>query len=395
MAGSRPTWLADLSRAFKRHRQGRPGWSVEVHRERLRVTSSELPPRPDEEDGGPLRRRAVSLSTPPGPSASAAALAEACALFDAVMAGTWQWPTGLEVPGDGESMNATTLRRLAVRLQVELVGERMQPATWQRSWEPFLLALEATARERPGLAPEALLQQYLRRWSPGSKSRQYGHDRARALWKLAGLPWPESVLAMRGNGRAAVDPAGVRAFSDAEIGQLRERIQGSARLSPCDLLAWDLLIVFGLRPAELQGLMVAKNGGIPTATVTRVKSSGRGRCGPRQVPAVPPAGWPHDCYRLVERWQDHGLSEAIQTDRSPGQILTQQLRRLKMPTDLTSYGMRHAFALRLGVELGLHVREAAELMGHSPQVHLSTYGRRLDQPGLMAKVGKLTLERAI
>ena len=79
---------------------------------------------------------------------------------------------------------------------------------------------------------------------------------------------------------------------------------------------------------------------------------------------------------------------------SPGQVLTQQLRRLRdqkpveIPLDeeLTSYGCRHAFALRLAQQLGLHVREAAELCGHSPSVHLQTYGRRLDQPKLLARV---------
>jgi integrase len=75
--------------------------------------------------------------------------------------------------------------------------------------------------------------------------------------------------------------------------------------------------------------------------------------------------------------------------RSPAERLTQQLRRLRMPEELTAYGLRHAFALRLGLELGLSVREAAELMGHSPQVHLSTYGRRLDQPKLHSKVQDL------
>ena len=60
-----------------------------------------------------------------------------------------------------------------------------------------------------------------------------------------------------------------------------------------------------------------------------------------------------------------------------------------MPTELIANGLRHAFALRLELELGLSVREAAELMGHSLQVHLSTYGRRLDQPKLHSKVHQL------
>jgi integrase len=88
------------------------------------------------------------------------------------------------------------------------------------------------------------------------------------------------------------------------------------------------------------------------------------------------------------------------SSRSPGQVLTQQLRRLRdqepvaveLDQELTSYGCRHAFALRLAQRLGLHVREAAELMGHSPTVHLQTYGRRLDQPKLLARVREKVLQ---
>ena len=47
MASDRQGWLADLSRQFKRHRQGRPGWFLRVKRYRLLLLSDELsPPRP-------------------------------------------------------------------------------------------------------------------------------------------------------------------------------------------------------------------------------------------------------------------------------------------------------------------------------------------------------------
>jgi integrase len=82
---------------------------------------------------------------------------------------------------------------------------------------------------------------------------------------------------------------------------------------------------------------------------------------------------------------------------SPGERLAKQLERLhqqkaaegQLRPDLVPYGLRHAFALRLGVDLGLSVREAADLMGHSPAVHLSTYGRQLDRPKLLSKIAGL------
>jgi site-specific recombinase XerD len=88
------------------------------------------------------------------------------------------------------------------------------------------------------------------------------------------------------------------------------------------------------------------------------------------------------------------LPAAVMKAPSPGQLMALQLGRLKKQQDATGelrselvpYSLRHAFALRLGIEMGLSVRECAELMGHSPAVHLSTYGRRLDQPKLLEKV---------
>jgi integrase len=261
-------------------------------------------------------------------------------------------------------------------------------------YAPFLSRLITAAGQRNWRDDSELLITVLRQWEPNTRSRQEAHDRFRRLWREAGWSWPEEVASMRGNGKAKVAPGGVRAFTDAELDELRARIQRSVRLGPADLVAWDLLACFGLRPAEIQGIELEEIDGAPQARVVRVKRSGRGFCGPRLVAAVPPAGWPADCYDLVRRWQNHGLPAAMVAAVSPGEVFAQQLRRLRMQkpvrigidAELTSYGCRHAFALRLAQQVGLHVREAAELMGHSPATHLRVYGRRLDQPALLQKV---------
>ena len=390
-----PTWLRTLSQGFKGHRSGRPGWYVEVNRDRLRVVSAELPPRPGELPGSATTRRAFTLQAPPSPATAAAALAEACAVFDAVMAGTWTWPDPTATPAgdDPGHLAPEHLERLIEDLQRRLVGEQMQAGTWERTWSPYLSRLAATAGERRWPDDEAFLSAFLRGWPANSRARQMAYDRGRRLWREAGWSWPEELASLRGNGKAAADAEGVRAFNDAEIEQLREAIQHS-RLAPAALVAWDALIVFGLRPKELQALELQRRDGALVAMVTRSKVSSKGSSGARTVPAVPPAGWPADCHGLLERWKAHGLPPGLLAARSPGQVLTQQLRRLHLPAELTAYGLRHAFALRLGLDLGLHVREAAELMGHSPAVHLATYGRRLDGPGLRSKVAELVSRRA-
>lgn len=399
MALDRPQWLADLSRGFKRHRQGRTGWTVEVMRDRLRVVSSELPPRPDEPADAPPKRRSVTLATPPGPATYRDAVAEACALFDAVRAGSWRWPDPAAVPEEGEAGRLTpaVLQRLVDRLQSVLVGERIGLDTWSRTYSLYLSRLVEVAAEKPWPDDRALLEATLRHWQPGTRARQMAHDRLRRLWKEAGWTWPDEVAGMRGNGKAAASPEGVWGFTDAEIVELRARIQRSIqrrRLTAADLVAWDCLACFGLRPAELQGLTLDQEDGLLLARVTRSKVSSRGSSGARTVPAVPPEGWPADCHHLLDRFHRHGLPPGMVAARSPGQALTQQLRRLReqekvsceLREELTAYGCRHAFALRLAQKVGLHAREAAEFMGHSPAVHLQTYGRRLDLPTLLAKV---------
>jgi len=399
MALDRPKWLADLSRAFKRHRQGRTGWFVELHGERLRVLSAELPPRPDEPADAPPKRRSVTLSTPPGPATAAAALAEVCKLYDLVQAAAWSWPDPEALPGEEDPLRLApgVLQRLVDRLKTSLVGEKIGADTWTRTYRGYLAQLVEVAAEKPWTDEGALLEATLRHWQPGTRARQMAHDRLRRLWKEAGWPWPEEITSMRGNGRAAASPEGVWGFSDEEIAELRARVQRSSKLTPKDLLAWDCLICFGLRPAELQGLELDQEDGLLVARVSRSKRSSKGSSGARIVPAVPPEGWPSDCFGLLDRWRRHGLPSGMVAARSPGQALTQQLRRLrdqeKVSCDLrevlSAYGCRHAFALRLAQKVGLHPREAAELMGHSPAVHLATYGRRIDGPALLAKVRRL------
>jgi hypothetical protein len=129
---------------------------------------------------------------------------------------------------------------------------------------------------------------------------------------------------LRGNGKAAAHPQGVLAFTDAELAELRQRIERS-RLTAADLVAWDALAVFGLRPSELQGLELTMEGGVRLAHVSRQKKSSKGSSGARTVPAVPPADWPIDCFNLVERWRAHGIPPGMAAAWSPGEVMAQHL----------------------------------------------------------------------
>ena len=390
---ARPEWLSRLSKSFKAHRKGRTGWNVEVMRERLRIVSAELPPRPDEPADATPKRRSLTLSTPPGPSYGTEALAEACAVYDAVAAGTWKWPDpdGLD-PSDEKSLFPPSLERLVERLKEGIIGESIVETTWKGTYAGYFAKLIEVAGTQRWNNDEGLLEATLKHWKPNSRARQIAHDRFRRLWKEAGWSWPQSISPMRGNGKAAAPTDGVRAFKNEETTALRQRIKRS-KLSQSAAIAWDLLAAFGIRPAELKGISLKNKGGQLIATVHREKTTLKGKENFREVPAAPPEDWPDDCHDLLKRFQKFGLDPGLVALRAPSDRLAKQLDRLKksetitceISQELTAYGLRHAFAIRLA-ELGLNYREAAALMGHDPATHIAIYGKRLESPKLIDKV---------
>jgi hypothetical protein len=158
------------------------------------------------------------------------------------MAGAWRWPDPEAIPSEGEAgrLAPATLERLIDRLRDSVVGEKVAEGTWRRMYAPFLNRLVTAAGQRRWSEDGELLGAVLRQWEPNSRARQMAHDRFRHLWKEAGWPWPDALLELRGNGKAAASPEGVRSFTDAEIEELRA--------------------------------------------------------------AVPPAGWAADCHGLIDRW---------------------------------------------------------------------------------------------
>ena len=189
-----------------------PAWFLRVKRDRLRLLSDGLPPRTGEAIRDPAQRE-ITLATPPGPATAATALVEACGILDLVMAGTWQWPEPLAPAAHEASRLApVTLARLRARLRLAVVGEKITGRTWDRTYAPYLLKLEQVAGLQAWPEDATLLTAALRQWEPSSRARQMAHDRMRALWKVAGWGWPEQITTMRGNGKAAADPAGVMGF---------------------------------------------------------------------------------------------------------------------------------------------------------------------------------------
>ena len=395
MATNRPNWLDNLSKTFKRHREGRPGWNIEHKRDRLRVVSSELPLRPDEPLSANGKRRAITLKTPPGPSTAVQAATEAAKIFDDVMAGVFKWPDPNGLDADSPThLTPKALLTLITALETELVGEKVIQRTWDTTYQPYYEKLVDIAAQQLWATDIVLLDKVLRTWEVNTRSRQIAHDKLRRLWKQAKWDWPDQIRRMRGNGAATKPVAGVKGFKDAEVDELRLRIQSSNRLTDADLVAWDVLQCFGLRPKELQFFSLLHQDGQLVCRVLRETESIKGKEGFRIVGAAPPQSWPEDCHGLYKRWKQHGIPISMQDKVSPSEVLTLQLGRLKkssrkinceIDADLTPYGCRHGYAVRIHTDLNLTSKEGADVMGHSETLHLSAYGQVLDTPKTLSK----------
>ena len=395
MATNRAGWLDDLSKGFKRHRQGRAGWNIEHKRDRLRVVSSEFPPRPDEPQGAGLKRRAITLQSPPGAATALQAATEAAHIFDAVMAGIFKWPdpNGLDA-NSSTHLTPKALQTLITALKDELLGEKLIQRTWDKTYQPYFDKLVAIAGQQHWASDSALLDAVLRSWSANTRSRQIAHDKLRRLWKQAKWEWPDQIRSMKGNGAAAKPVEGVKGFKDDEVDELRLRIQRSYNLTEADLVAWDVLQCFGLRPKELQFFSLLNQDDQLVCRVLRETESIKGKEGFRIVGAAPPQSWPEDCYGLYKRWKQHGIPDALMNKVSPSEVLNGQLERLKkssrkinceIDADLTPYGCRHGYAVRIHTDLNLTSKEGADVMGHSETLHLSAYGQVLETPKTLSK----------
>jgi len=176
------------------------------------------------------------------------------------------------------------------------------------------------------------------------------------------------------------------------------------------MLATALVGLYGLRPAEL-GALVVEDGDLKVrSTVKRnSKTLGQRVKAPRLVQPLDIPGREGEGQRMLALWRSgmvqlpaallKRINEVDTKGWKPvGDEFRQQLERYKpwqslvaKHPGLTPYSLRHGWAWRAhkAYDRPMAIRDAAALMGHSPQVHHSTYGRWVDDAGLKDAVAKL------
>jgi integrase len=275
-------------------------------------------------------------------------------------------------------------------------GTTIKPRTWEGGYAPVITdAIALLTSKKPPTTPADLIDQCIRKWPPGSRTRQ---ERARNLSQFLtycvvreGFPviWqpPANLKDHIGRKPAAAEEGGSDPISDQEILNLIAAIPNDApgrRWAD----AVRLLAELGLRPVELQHLAVRADPktGRSYWWCTYQKRAGGGVTRPRRLYPLPLIDGDGEMqqWNLLQRWEA-GLLKLPPMDETSRVALkvNQYLRRRPAwmslvdaaearGEKLTTYSFRHSYSVR-GHQRGIDSGSMALAMGHSLEVHCRSY----------------------
>ncbi|MEY3930406.1 MAG: hypothetical protein RLZZ516_2116 [Cyanobacteriota bacterium] len=259
----------------------------------------------------------------------------------------------------------------------------LKSSTWVKIWQPRMREVIAVMQRHPAPSQSRqLLDAVISRWSqqPGARGRQMQVQQTAALlrWAVDGerIPdcWAPPLDLSPYVGRKRVE---INRTTPIEVRHILEMVDDIP--DPRWRLAFQLVAAFGLRPEELRHL--ERRGDQLHCSYRKVAS--RGSTPPRNLRLLPcdewAAGWD-----LLNRFDPERMPP-LRAGES-GEALATYLKRRRrwqelrntytsMGEKLVPYSLRHAYAHRAHVVLGLAPKVAATLMGHSVQTHLAAYSR--------------------
>jgi len=384
--------------ALRMQARGFPrGWSVSPYRgrARLRVTAG----------AGDGKQRQVLMAWPWSPSHAEDIAAAAVSAREAFLSGIpLDEALQLHVTSDGSEAETTLSAGLAKAdsdgppdpdgpinwpdlvesyRQRKISSGELKSSTWDKVWRPGMRAVLAAIGQRPVPAQSRqLLDAVTHRWAqqPGSRGRQMQVQQTAALlrWGVDSehLPacWSPPLDLSPYVGRKRVE---VSRTTPIEVPHILEMVDNIP--DPRWRLAFQLMAAFGLRPEELRHL--ERRGEHLHCSYRKVAS--RGSTAPRTLRLLPCDEWAVG-WDLVSRFQTEPMPP-LRAGES-GEALATYLKRRRtwqefrslytaMGEKLVIYSLRHAYAHRAHVVLGLAPKVAATLMGHSVQTHLAAYSR--------------------
>lgn len=218
---------------------------------------------------------------------------------------------------------------------------------WSKKWAPALRKLPPS-----GVITEAVLLRTIRKLPAGSASRRDQGNLLSQVAKSLGLETAALLDACRGYGVDKLTERDIPA--DAEIESAIARIA-----LPHWRWTFGVCAAYGLRPHECAALTWLEDNWIEIHDKTKT--------GARRVTPCP-STW-------VESFALRELPRPTQSASTLTKAFNDALDRDGVT--IKPYNLRHAFALRL-LDKGVSADLGARLMGHSLQVHQSTYQRWID-----------------
>ena len=218
---------------------------------------------------------------------------------------------------------------------------------WSKKWAPALRKLPPS-----GVITEAVLLRTIRKLPAGSAARRDQGNLLSQVAKSLGLETAALLEACRGYGTDKLTERDIPA--DAEIEAALRRIA-----LPHWRWTFGMCAAYGLRPHECAALTWLEDNWIEVHDKTKT--------GSRRVTPCPSA-W-------IESFALRELPRPTQSASTLTKAFNDALDRDGVT--IKPYNLRHAFALRL-LDKGVSADLGARLMGHSLQVHQSTYQRWID-----------------
>ena len=218
---------------------------------------------------------------------------------------------------------------------------------WSKKWGPALRKLPPS-----GVITEAVLLRVIRTMPAGSAVRRDQGNLLSQIAKSLGLNTDPLLEACRGYG--------VDKLTERDIPS-DEAIEAAMRRITLPHWRWTfgMCAAYGLRPHECAELVYLEDGWIEVNDKTKT--------GSRRVTACPSA-W-------VTNFALRDLPRPTQRATRLGKVFNDALDRDGIT--IKPYNLRHAYALRL-MSKGIGADIAARLMGHSLQVHQTTYQRWIE-----------------
>lgn len=284
-------------------------------------------------------------------------------------------------PQPGEQINWSAL--IASYHRHKISSGEVKASTWQKVWAPRMIELEAALHRRePPADSRELLEVVTHRWAlqPGARGRQIQVQQTAAMLRwavdadLLSSEWAPPLDLAPYVGRKRSTPAPTTPMAV-------EHIRAMAAAIPDERwrLAFMLTAAYGLRPEELHHIQ--HRGTYLHCSYRKVAS--RGSTAPRALRLLPCDGWAAE-WDLLSRYRPDRLPPLRHGGAANGLLvylnrrsLWRELRTLysEQGEKLVPYSLRHAYAHRAHVDLGLAPKIAAALMGHSVQTHLASYSR--------------------